>query len=593
MLPGRGVSGKFFTAGSGAGTRRDGARPGMRRAYASVRRPGICLNLRRAVPFAAGLGLLAVASVAAPPPLPGLSTVTIASPDTDLPIADNGSLTSLVTVSGVAGVVVDVDVSIDLVHPQADQLDVWLVSPSGTTVTLTTDNGGGNDDVFAGTVFDDQASGVPSAPNVRNFVYTNLVATGAIQPEEALGALVGEPANGPWALVVSDDSGGQTGMLRSWSLTISTVPSVRPSATLAFAGAGGPIPSNDPTGLASPVVVTGAGRYLYHLSVTLDITHPNSTDLDLFLTAPSGRRIDLVTDLGGSNDNIYAGTTIDDQAGMPASDTPLPPDGTPFPTVAGEGALSAFLGEDPNGTWTLTVVDDAAGNTGTLNGWTLSVVTAAVCGDGVLDAGEQCDDGNGIDGDGCDSNCTPTGCGNGVVSPGEDCDDGNTVSGDACPSTCHSSEVDCGDCVDNDGNGLVDAADPACAAAPLTLRTGAIARGARRPRGTFRFRGVLAVPSAPAGPVEVLLTDANGTLLCGDLGPLHSRGATHTARRRVAGGTIALKMRKDGAVTITGRGIDLSALDQPTLTLGLQLGGDRFLAGAAFRPWGGRHWVYP
>ena len=60
----------------------------------------------------------------------------------------------------------------------------------------------------------------------------------------------------------------------------------------------------------------------------------------------------------------------------------------------------------------------------------------AVCGDGVVQAPELCDDGNLVDGDGCDSNCTPTGCGNGVVTAGEQCDDGNLVSGDCCSATC-------------------------------------------------------------------------------------------------------------------------------------------------------------
>jgi cysteine-rich repeat protein len=60
----------------------------------------------------------------------------------------------------------------------------------------------------------------------------------------------------------------------------------------------------------------------------------------------------------------------------------------------------------------------------------------AVCGDGAVQAPELCDDGNLVDGDGCDSNCTPTGCGNGVVTAGEQCDDGNLVSGDCCSATC-------------------------------------------------------------------------------------------------------------------------------------------------------------
>src|SRR5262249_55244178 len=172
--------------------------------------------------------------------------------------------------SALPGVVIDVDVTLDLTHPTADQLDVYLVGPSGRTVTLTTDNGAQNDDVFAGTVFDDQAPGTPSAPNVRNFTYTNLVATGPIQPEGALGALVGESAAGPWALVVVDDAGGSTGMLHGWSLTISTLSSLPTAAPIAdFAGGGGSIPDNNPTGRVSTVDVAGLSSRLLQATVTV------------------------------------------------------------------------------------------------------------------------------------------------------------------------------------------------------------------------------------------------------------------------------------------------------------------------------------
>ncbi|MGH7894663.1 MAG: DUF4215 domain-containing protein, partial [Candidatus Binatia bacterium] len=67
---------------------------------------------------------------------------------------------------------------------------------------------------------------------------------------------------------------------------------------------------------------------------------------------------------------------------------------------------------------------------------TTEAQVVAVCGNGVLEAPELCDDGNLIDGDLCDSNCTPTGCGNGVVTAGEQCDDGNMVSGDCCSALC-------------------------------------------------------------------------------------------------------------------------------------------------------------
>jgi cysteine-rich repeat protein len=72
--------------------------------------------------------------------------------------------------------------------------------------------------------------------------------------------------------------------------------------------------------------------------------------------------------------------------------------------------------------------------------------TLEICGNGTIDASEQCDDGNTADGDGCSANCTiegGTACGNGVIEPGEECDDGNTSSGDGCDSACQAEK--CGD----------------------------------------------------------------------------------------------------------------------------------------------------
>lgn len=62
--------------------------------------------------------------------------------------------------------------------------------------------------------------------------------------------------------------------------------------------------------------------------------------------------------------------------------------------------------------------------------------TTAFCGDGTVDPGEQCDDGNNIPGDGCNEVCVAEFCGDGIVNNGEECDDGNAVHDDACGNDC-------------------------------------------------------------------------------------------------------------------------------------------------------------
>jgi len=62
------------------------------------------------------------------------------------------------------------------------------------------------------------------------------------------------------------------------------------------------------------------------------------------------------------------------------------------------------------------------------------------CGDGIVDQGEVCDDGNTFDGDDCRSDCGQdyTVCGDSNTQPsrGETCDDGNRIDGDGCSANC-------------------------------------------------------------------------------------------------------------------------------------------------------------
>ena len=96
---------------------------------------------------------------------------------------------------------------------------------------------------------------------------------------------------------------------------------------------------------------------------------------------------------------------------------------------------------------------------------------AALCGNGMMNAGEACDDGNDIETDACTSACVAARCGDSLVRTGvEQCDDGNTVDTDACTNACTTAR--CGDSIMqageacDDGNMVdTDACTNACAAA--------------------------------------------------------------------------------------------------------------------------------
>ena len=62
----------------------------------------------------------------------------------------------------------------------------------------------------------------------------------------------------------------------------------------------------------------------------------------------------------------------------------------------------------------------------------------AICGDGIVGLGEQCDDGVNDGGYGeCGEGCVlGEYCGDGIVQEEEDCDDGNYVNDDGCPNGC-------------------------------------------------------------------------------------------------------------------------------------------------------------
>ncbi|WP_188621044.1 reprolysin-like metallopeptidase [Flavobacterium suaedae] len=101
------------------------------------------------------------------------------------------------------------------------------------------------------------------------------------------------------------------------------------------------------------------------VEVSVDITHPYVGDLFLSLVSPDGTTVELLSNECGQSDDLEVifsdgGTPI--SCGSPTTGIILP-----------EEALSAFEGEDPQGTWTLLYADGGAGDEGTLNSWAVDV----------------------------------------------------------------------------------------------------------------------------------------------------------------------------------------------------------------------------
>jgi len=302
-------------------------------------------------------------------------------------------VTSTVFVSGAGAYLYDLNMSTNLTHTFAADLDITIQSPAGTIVTLTTDNGAGNDNVFNGTVWDDDANPtgqVPYATNnglVTDHAYVNLTTATPLVPEEAMGAFIGENPNGTWTITISDDLAGDGGSLDSWSLDVGTfgaaptqtvVPTVTNNTPVA-------IPTG-PAVVTSTVAVAGATGSILDVNLTTLMNHTFSADLDVTLTSPAGTVVTLTTDNGGANDNVFNGTVWDDDAN-PAGQVPYVTNNglvtdhlyanltTATPLVP-EEAMGAFIGENPNGTWTITISDDRAGDGGSLDSWSLNITTA-------------------------------------------------------------------------------------------------------------------------------------------------------------------------------------------------------------------------
>ncbi|HEX8069200.1 MAG TPA: M36 family metallopeptidase [Pyrinomonadaceae bacterium] len=156
-----------------------------------------------------------------------------------------------------------------------------------------------------------------------------------------------------------------------------------------------PYPSN--------ITVANFNAPVTKVTVTLaNMNHTFPGDVDVLLVGPTGRKFVLVSDVLDTRDWTGQTYTFDDDASgtLPASATTVPPTGTYRPTnfeatdafpapapatpylspapVGTDTLASAFAGQNPNGTWSLYVVDDASTDAGNFNGgWSLTLTSSS------------------------------------------------------------------------------------------------------------------------------------------------------------------------------------------------------------------------
>ncbi|MEP7337208.1 MAG: proprotein convertase P-domain-containing protein [Acidobacteriota bacterium] len=242
----------------------------------------------------------------------------------------------------------------------------------------------------------------------------NVLTAGQSEPAKSFGALApGAPAV---ARQFSFTSSGACGSLIPVTLRLTDggedLGTVSFNFTLGAAGAtpqvfsynGGAvnIPDSDVRGVSVPLTVSGFAGNIADLNFRIDgtdctastgatsvgVDHSWAGDLVFKLTSPAGTTVTIINRAGGSGNNgkNFCQTTLDDDAASATSINNVTSTGAPYTgTFKPSNPLSVFDGENPNGTWTLTAIDESASDSGSVRAFSLLLTGFACCSTGCLD----------------------------------------------------------------------------------------------------------------------------------------------------------------------------------------------------------------
>jgi len=198
--------------------------------------------------------------------------------------------------------------------------------------------------LLTGEVIDDADFGFALTAEINGTVWNDLDRDGALTG--------GEPGLPGWTVYLDLDEDG-----------------VREEGTaFAYESSDVPVTIADEDTVTSELSVTDFDGPLTDVNVTLDLAHARTSDLTVTLISPSGTRVVLFDAVGSGED--FTDTTLDDEALLSILDGSAPFTGSWRP----EEPLATLDGESANGTWTLEVVDGAAGEVGELSSWSLTLL---------------------------------------------------------------------------------------------------------------------------------------------------------------------------------------------------------------------------